>query len=220
MVVPRPSGYAPPRRGPIHGGGGSSVKKVGALLLALLGLLGCGPAIYETYDYSKEYDPRKHEYVIGVADALTISVYKMPDLSGGGTVRPDGVLTIPLIGDLVVAGKAPSQVREEIKKKLSNFIKEEPTVNVTVTGFNSYRFIVAGNVNHTGSFTQKFFVTVSEAVAMAGGVNKFAGDQIVLLRTDDKGKLREIPISYKLITSGRHPEMDLAVVAGDTILVQ
>ena len=103
---------------------------------------------------------------------------------------------------------------------LSNFIKEEPTVNVTVTGFNSYRFIVAGNVNHTGSFTQKFFVTVSEAVAMAGGVNKFAGDQIVLLRTDDKGKLREIPISYKLITSGRHPEMDLAVVAGDTILVQ
>ena len=59
------------------------------------------------------------------------------------TVRPDGVLTVPLIGDLQVAGKAPSQVREEIKKKLSTFIKEEPTVNVTVTGFNSYRFIVA-----------------------------------------------------------------------------
>ncbi|MEO7327281.1 MAG: polysaccharide biosynthesis/export family protein [Minicystis sp.] len=196
------------------------MQKVSALLLVLLGLVACGPAIYETYDYTKEYDPRKHEYVIGVADQLTIAVYKMPDLSGGGTVRPDGVLTIPLIGDLLVAGKAPSQVREEIKKKLSAFIKEEPTVNVTVTGFNSYRFIVSGNVNHTGSFSQKFFVTVSEAVAMAGGANKFAGDQIVLLRTDEKGKLREIPISYKLITSGRHPEMDLAVVAGDTILVQ
>lgn len=196
------------------------MQKVGALLLVLLALVGCGPSIYETYDYTKEYDPRKHEYVIGVADQINISVYKMPDLSGAGTVRPDGVLTVPLIGDLVVAGKAPSQVREEIKKKLSTFIKEEPTVNVTVTGFNSYRFIVAGNVNHTGSFAQKFFVTVSEAVAMAGGVNKFAGDQIIILRTDDKGKLREIPVSYKLITSGRHPEMDLAVVAGDTILVQ
>lgn len=220
MVVPGRSVYAGGGWGQALGGGRSSVEKVGALLLLLLALTGCGPAIYETYDYSKEYDPRKHEYVIGVADQLNISVYKMPDLSGAGTVRPDGVLTVPLIGDLQVAGKAPSQVREEIKKKLSTFIKEEPTVNVTVTGFNSYRFIVAGNVNHTGSFAQKFFVTVSEAVAMAGGLNKFAGDQLVVLRTDDKGKLREIPVSYKLITSGRHPEMDLAVVAGDTILVQ
>ena len=155
---------------------------VSPVSLALSVLAGCGASIYETYDYSKEYDPRKHEYVIGVADQLNISVYKMPDLSGAGTVRPDGVLTVPLIGDLQVAGKAPSQVREEIKKKLSTFIKEDATVNVTVTGFNSYRFIVSGNVNHSGSFTQKFFVTVSEAIAMAGGPNKFAGDQVIVMR--------------------------------------
>lgn len=191
-------------------------------MAALLGLAlwGCGPSIYETYDYGKEYDPRKHEYVIGVADQITISVYHTPDLSGQGTVRPDGVVTMPLIGDLIVAGKTPTQVRDEMKKKLATYVKDDAVINVTVSGFNSYRFTVSGNVNHSGSFTQKYYVTVSEAVAMAGGPNKFAGDQIVILRQDKSGKMREIPVSYKGISSGRHPEQDIAVVSGDTVQVQ
>src|SRR5262245_21490934 len=101
-----------------------------------LALSGCGPAIYETYDYSKEYDPRKHEYVIGVADQISISVYRAPDLSAQGTVRPDGVVTMPLVGDLIVAGKTPTQVRDEMKKKLSAYMKEDAVINVTVNGFN------------------------------------------------------------------------------------
>src|SRR5579885_3293625 len=77
--------------------------------------LGCGPSIYETYDYSKEWDPRKHEYIIGVSDLVKINVYHTNELSGEGVVRPDGVITMPLIGDLPVAGKTPTQVREDMK---------------------------------------------------------------------------------------------------------
>ena len=97
-----------------------------------------------------------------------------------------------MLGDLIVGGKTPSQVRDEMKQKLAAYLKEDAVINVTVTGFNSYRFIVSGNVNHSGSFSQKFFITVSEAVAMAGGPNKFASDQIVILRFDPGGKIREI----------------------------
>jgi polysaccharide biosynthesis/export protein len=201
-------------------GGEGSVKKVGSSALIALALLGCGPSIYETYNYSKEYDPRKHEYVIGVSDQIGISVYRAPDLSGQATVRPDGVITMPLVGDLIVTGKTPTQVRDEMKKKLSTYLKEDTVITVTVTGFNSYRFIVSGNVNHSGSFTQRFYVTVSEAVAMAGGPSKFASDQIVILRFDPKGKMREIPVSLKAITSGAHPEQDIAIVSGDTVVVQ
>ena len=190
-----------------------------ALLLAL-SVSACGPSIYESYNYAKEYDPRRHEYVIGVADVVTITVYRNPDLSGSGTVRPDGIITMPLIGDLAVAGKTPSRVRDDMKRKLSTYIKEEPVVSVTVTGFNSYRFSVAGNVNRTGSFSQHYYVTVSEAIAIAGGPNKFASDRIVILRPDKTGKMREIPVSYKAILSGRRPDMDLAIVAGDTIVVE
>jgi len=195
------------------------MKRSAAWLLGLC-LAGCGPAIYDTYDYSKEFDPRKHEYVIGVADQISISVYRAPDLSAQGTVRPDGVVTMPLVGDLIVAGKTPTQVREEMKKKLSAYVKEDAVINVTVTGFNSYRFTVAGNVNHSGSFTEKYYITVTGAIAIAGGPSKFAGDQIIVLRQDANGKTREIPVSYKRIASGQHPEQDIAIVSGDTVLMQ
>ncbi len=196
------------------------MNKAASALVMWLALVGCGPSIYETYDYSKEYDPRKHEYIIGVSDQVSISVYRMPELSTLGIVRPDGVLTLPLIGDLTIAGKTPSQAREEIKRRLAEYVKDDVVVNVTVVGFNSYRFTVSGNVQHGGSFTQKYYVTVSEAIAMAGGPNKFASDQVILLRADKNNRVREIPVSYKAILSGRHPEQDLAIVAGDTIVVE
>ena len=191
----------------------------GKVLLALA-LAACGPSIYETYDYGKEYDPRRHEYTIGVADVLQISVYHLPDLSGGGTVRPDGVLSMPLIGDLLVAGKTPSQVREETRKRLRGYVKTDTPIEVKITGFNSYRFVVTGNVAHGGFQQPKQYVTVSEALAMAGGRSKFAGDQVVIFRLDEKRKVREIPVSYKALLSGKHPEQDICIVSGDSIVVQ
>ncbi|MEO5731756.1 MAG: polysaccharide biosynthesis/export family protein [Byssovorax sp.] len=190
------------------------------LLVSSLALLGCGPSIYDTYAYGKEYDPRKHEYVIGVTDLVSIQVYKSPDISlMAGMVRPDGVVTIPLVGDVIVAGKTPSVVREELKKRFSEYVKDA-TINITVAGFNSYRFLVSGFANKPGSYSQKFFVTISEALAMAGGPNKFAGDQVIIYRADKDGHVRQIPVSYKMIMAGKRPEMDVCIVAGDSVVVQ
>jgi polysaccharide export outer membrane protein len=181
---------------------------------------GCGPGIYQTYEYGKEWDPRKHEYIIGVTDNVKITVYKTPELSGEGTIRPDGVITMPLIGDLPVAGKTPTQVRDEMKKRLSAYLKADTTITVTVSGFNSYRFIVSGQVSHPGALNQKYYVTVSEAIAMAGGPSKFAGDEVTIIRLDTAGKVRKIPISYKALLSGKRPDMDICIVAGDTIVME
>jgi polysaccharide export outer membrane protein len=186
---------------------------------ALIGGVGCGPSIYDTYEYGKEWDPRKHEYIIGVSDVVRINVYHTSELSGEGTVRPDGVITMPLVGDLPVAGKTPTQVREEMKKRLSTYVKADTVITVTVSGFNSYHFVVSGNVNHPSALTQKTYVTVSEALAMAGGPTKFAGDEIVVIRLDPNGHARKIPISYRALISGKHPEQDICVVAGDTIVM-
>jgi polysaccharide export outer membrane protein len=180
---------------------------------------GCGSGVYDTYAYGKEWDPRRHEYVIGVSDTVRIGVYHAADLSGEGIVRPDGVITMPLVGDLPVAGKTPTQVREDMRKLLSTYVKADEAITVTVSAFNSYRFVVSGNVNHPGALAQKWYVTVSEAVAMAGGPNKFAGDQIVVIRLDPDGRQRKIPISYRALLSGRHPEQDICVVSGDTIVL-
>jgi polysaccharide export outer membrane protein len=188
------------------------------LVLLASALVGCGPV---SYDYNKEPDPRKAEYVIGVNDALKISVWKNPDLSVDARVRPDGTITMPLVGDIKAVGRTPSSVRAEITKRLQNYIRDESAiVSVAVTEVNSYRFTVSGQVEHAGVMTAKYFVTASEAIAMAGGLNRYANPhRLVLIRNDGRG-YRRIPLDYERIASGEHPEEDLVIVAGDNLFVQ
>ena len=183
---------------------------------------GCAPTyIYNPANYAKEYDPRTHEYVIGVGDSLQITVWRMPDISSGALVRPDGVITMPLIGDVSVAGSTPTQVREELKKRLSQYVKDETAaITVAVNAVNSYRFVVSGNVLRAGIFSSNYYVSVSEALALAGGPNQFASTkQVLLIRMDSPGKFRHIPISYDDIVSREHPEQDLVLKPGDTVFV-
>jgi polysaccharide biosynthesis/export protein len=179
----------------------------------------CGPAT--TYDYSKEPDPRKHDFVIGAADVLKITVWKNPDLSTEQRVRPDGTVTMPLIGDVQAAGRTPKDLKNEISKKLASYVRDESsTVSVAVTEVNSYRFTVSGNVERGGVFSSKYYVTVAEAIAMAGGLNKFAnGRKLVVVRNDAHNGVRRVPIDFERIATGQHPEENLVLVSGDTLFV-
>ena len=183
--------------------------------MVLFSTTGCGAI---NYDYSKEPDPRNHEFVIGASDALKITVWKNPELSTDSKVRPDGTITMPLIGDVHAAGRTPGELKAEISKKLSNFVKsDEATVTIAITEVNSYRFTVSGNVERGGIFTSKYYVTVAEAIALAGGLNKFADPhKLVIVRRDDKG-LRRVPIDYNRISSGEHPEENLVLISGDNL---
>ena len=197
------------------------MKPLLGLALSLTLLVGCA-STRTKYDYAKEPDPRKKEYVIGVSDVVKINVWKMPELSAETKVRPDGTITMPLLGDVAVAGKAPSQVKQDITQKLATFVKDETaTVTVAIVEVNSYRFVVSGNVERPGVFSSKQFVTVAEAIALAGGPNKFAsiGD-IVVIRPDlPGGKVRKLPIDYAEIRSGDRPDENLVILAGDTVYI-
>jgi polysaccharide export outer membrane protein len=173
------------------------------------------------YDYTAEPDPRKQEFILGPSDVLRINVWHNPDLSGDATVRPDGTISLPLLGDVRAAGRTAADVRAEISKRLQAYVKDDANnVTVSIATLNSYRFVVNGNVEHTGSFTSTRYVSVSEAIALAGGPNRFASaDETVIIRDDPgKGKKR-IPIDYPAILKGTHPEQDLILVAGDIIYV-
>ena len=177
---------------------------------------GCGTS---GYDYSKEPDPRKREFVLGASDQVKITVWKNPELSSDARVRPDGTITMPLIGDIPATGRTPSELQKEITQKLSSYVREGAVVSVAVSEVNSYRFTVGGNVEHGGIFTAKYYVTVSEAVAMAGGLNKFANPhKVVIVRNEGQG-VRRIPIDYERIASGEHPEENLPLIAGDSLFV-
>jgi polysaccharide export outer membrane protein len=186
------------------------------ILFLCVTVLGCGgPA----YDYTQEPDPRKTEFVIGASDGVRITVWKNPELSTEATVRPDGTITMPLLGDIQAVGKTPSQLRDVITRKLSAFIKDETaTVTVALTNIASYRFTVSGNFEHPGIFNQRYYVQVAEAIAMAGGINRFANPhKLIIIRQDPQHKVRRIPVDYERVSSGEHPEENLCLLAGDTL---
>ncbi len=190
-------------------------------LTLLFSLTSCKATIPD-YDYSKEPDPSKSDLVVGVGDSLKITVWKNPDLSPNVTILPDGTITMPLIGKLKADGKTTDEIKQDIEKKLAKYLKVEDTeITIDVTNFTSYRFTVSGEVNQAGILTSNRFVTVAEAIAMAGGVTQFAKkNKMVLMRRDPKtGKIRRIPIAYELIASGKRQDMNLVLMSGDSLYV-
>lgn len=188
--------------------------------LAVAAPLGCGAGV-NNYDYTQEYDPRAHEYVIGAGDQLRINVWQNNDLSTEVLVRPDGTITIPLAGDLQVAGKTPTDVKNELNTKLGTLIDTKVSViTVAVAQVQSYRFTVAGQVQNPGTFQSGYYVTVAEAIAMAGGPTRFAStSSMELIRIAQNGETRRIPINYEEIQSRKNPAENLTLVAGDTVFV-
>jgi polysaccharide export outer membrane protein len=189
------------------------------LAATLASIPGCGTTMIN-YDYASEPDPRKHEFVLGPSDVLHVSVWHNIDLSVDATVRPDGTITLPLIGDMRAAGRTTTDLRNEISTKLSAFIKEAATVTVAVASVSSYRFTVSGNVEHGGAFTATHYVTVAEAMALAGGPNRFGDiEQTVIMRSDKDGRPKRIPVDYTAILKGTRPDMNLVLLPGDVVYV-
>jgi polysaccharide biosynthesis/export protein len=179
----------------------------------------CGPRAPD-YDYTKEPNPRESEFVIGVADELRIDVWRRPELTTDATVRSDGVITMPLIGDISAAGKTPTQVKQEIQRRALAFMKIDTPITIAIKAWNSYKFTVSGEVEQPGIHTSNSFVSVAEAIALAGGFTRFAKrDDIVLMRRNQAGVTRRIPIVYSLIANGQYPAMNLTILAGDSVFV-
>lgn len=190
-------------------------------LLVAVVAAACGPTIPD-YDYSQEPDPRNSEYVLGIGDELTINVWQNPGLSTNATIRPDGTITMPLIGDLKASGETPTSLKNTIKDRLATFVKvEQSEITVAVRATNSYRFTLSGEVLRPGVYTESYYVTVVEAIALAGGFTRYAKrNEIVLMRRDPKtGAVRRIPLAYDYLASGERPEMNLVLIGGDAIYV-
>jgi len=129
---------------------------------------------------------------------------------------------MPLIGDIKAVGETTASLKTAIKDKLATFLKLQGTeITVALRAWKSYRFTISGEVTRTGVFTSDQYVTVSEALAMAGGLTRFAKrGEIQLLRRDPKtGAQRQIPLDYDLLASGKRLDMNIFVLPGDSIYV-
>ena len=157
------------------------------------------------------------DYVIGADDTLHISVWKEPDLTETLPVRPDGKISMPLLNDITAAGLTPLQLRDQISEKLKKYVSD-PRVTVVVTGMNSQRIFVTGEVVHTGPIPLLPHMTVLQALAQAG-FTQFANPKAIYLLRTDNGKQAKMPFNYKEVVKGRRPEQNIELKPGDTIVV-
>jgi polysaccharide export outer membrane protein len=159
------------------------------------------------------------EYVIGPEDVLEVNVWKDKDLSRTVIVRPDGMITLPLIGEVQAAGRTPDEVRNEISQRLERY-KQNPIVSLTVAEINSYLIYLLGEVRNPGRYQVKSFTTVLQSVALAGGFTEWADrNDITILRKNGSGSERKIRVRYGDLWSGGEPQSDHLLYPGDRLIV-
>ncbi len=158
-------------------------------------------------------------YVIGPSDDLTVSVWEQPTLSAGVPVRPDGMISLPLINDIQAAGRTPMQLMNAIVEKLGALGVKSPIVTVTVTSIKSKFIYVLGQVGHPGTMAMTPGMTVLQAIATAGGLTLFAKQTKIEVRRTQNGQLVRLSFNYKEVIKGVHPEQDIMLQPNDTILV-
>jgi polysaccharide export outer membrane protein len=157
------------------------------------------------------------EYRIGPEDVLDISVWKNPELSRKVPVRPDGRVSLPLINDIQAAGLTPSELREQLAKRLAEYVPSAE-VSVIVSEVQSLKVAVVGAVKTPGRFMLKSPATVLECIALAQGLTEFAArERIVVLRQNGNTTTR-IPFNYRKIADGADQD-NFFVHPGDIIVV-
>jgi polysaccharide export outer membrane protein len=180
-------------------------------MLAAVGVGGCGHT-------TTPPPPIAHtEYRIGREDVIAVEVWKDPALSAKVPVRPDGKISLPMIGEVVAEGRTAKELQREVTAKLAPLVNE-PVVSVMVSEVNATRFFVLGEVAHPGAYPARGAVSIVQALALAGGPTEFADrGGIVVIRPNSEGSSNRYHVNYREVLSGKAPAIQL--LPGDTVYV-
>ncbi len=162
--------------------------------------------------------PADSAYTVKPGDTLLVSVWKEPDLQGPVLVRPDGMFSFPLAGQLDARNKTVAELQNELTTKLKKFISD-PVVTVSIQEIKGNKVYVIGQVQKPGDFVVNPRVDVMQALSMAGGTTPFAalGD-IMILRRTDAGQ-QALPFKYTDVVRGRNLQQNIILQAGDVVVV-
>ena len=167
--------------------------------------------------------PPEEGFVLGPEDVIEVVVWRTPDLSRQVIIRPDGKVSLPLIGDVPASGMTADQLAHDITERMKAY-KENPSVSVNVVEVNSYYVFVVGEVTTPGKLPMRSYTTILQALALAGGFSEFASRndiQVIRNVTNAEGKIKElrIPLRYDDLISEEGGFYNLTLKSGDTIVV-
>lgn len=162
--------------------------------------------------------PVPTDYVIGPDDVLGIVFWRDADMSGDVTVRPDGMITLPLVQDVKAAGLTPDVLRQQIQQAASKFISD-PNVTVIVRQINSRNVFITGEVARPGPFPVSGQMTVLQLIAVAGGVSEYADRKNITITRTENGKPVTFKFNYNDVSKGKNVNQNIVLKPGDTVVV-
>lgn len=187
-----------------------------------MGIAGC--ASYNEPQLVVAPGPPEEGFRLGAEDVIDVVVFRNTDLTRADVViRPDGKVSLPLIGDVRAEGLTADQLAKNITELYKEY-KNNPAVSVSVKAINSYNIFVLGEVRSPGKFPLKSYATVLQAITLAGGFTEFAAEnamQVVRHTVTEDGKSQEIriPVNYDSLLSEDGAEYNFILRPGDTIVV-
>ena len=196
----------------------SAVCSVLIITILVASLFGCA----EQFIYEHAHEPLS-EFLLGPEDVLEVTVWKNEALSRTTVIRPDGLISMPIVGDVQAAGMTANALAKRIAESLAPFVTN-PAVSVSVKEVNSYSVFVLGEVTKPGKYTLKSYTTLLQAISMAGGFTEFAKKnklQVVRNSPNGDGRLHEIriPVRYSDLLNGGGELTNFVLKSGDTLIV-
>ena len=157
-------------------------------------------------------------YIIGPDDILQIVFWRDKDLSSEVVVRPDGRISLPLINDVMAAGRTPEELRADLVAGASKFLGN-PNATVVVKEIRSRKVYIIGEVVKTGTLQLASEMTVLQAIGESGGFVEGADKGDVIIVRNEGGKERRFKFNYNDVVKGKNPEQNIRLMPGDTIIV-
>lgn len=188
------------------------------LLCWVLGSVSLGTLAAAPKDTPRPPIEELTDYFLGPGDVLRISVWKEPELTTDVFVRLDGRVTVPLVGDVMAAGRTTDQLSMEVRTKLRAFL-EVPQVTITLVQAVSARFYVIGEVATSGMFPLTGRTTVLQGLALAGGFREFAKRDRIMVIRERRSERIALPFNFNDVAGGARLEQNIALEAGDVIVV-
>jgi polysaccharide biosynthesis/export protein len=163
--------------------------------------------------------PAPPGYVIGPDDVLQVLYWRDKDISADVVVRPDGMISLPLLNDVKAAGLTPDQLREAVSAAAAKFLEVEPSVTINIKAINSRKVFITGSVAKPGSYPISAPTTVLQLISIAGGLTEFAKQKDISVMRTENGKQLRFPFNYKDVAKGKNLKQNIELKPGDTVIV-
>ena len=172
----------------------------------------------ETQPVKPDDQQPQTQYTVGDGDVLHVNVWQESEVSQNAVVRPDGMISLPLVNEVKVSGMTPLQIQDLIAQKLRAYVND-PKVTITLVEIHSKRAFITGEVTRPGEYSLNTQLTVLQLISQAGGFTPFAKRKSITVLRTMNSKQQSLKFNYEDVVHGKNTDQNVVLQPGDTVVV-